>query len=236
MNHHRMFTHIRRSNDTLLLLNLLLLLGVTAVPFPTAVLASSLGTTEQRTAAIFYNSVFVVIAVFFNVLWRYAVSHQLLDKEAISSAAMISRQYSVGPLIYLLCLALASSAGLATPSLAQGLAAQSAKINALGDAGKYPEAIPLAEAMLASLEKGPPSKDLAGAMNNLAQLHGDVGRDTEAEPLYMRALAIMEKTVGVDSVAIAPELNNLAALYQRQLRYAEAEPLFTRAPVVALWK
>ncbi len=31
MNHHRMFTHIRRSNDTLLVLNLLLLLGVTAV-------------------------------------------------------------------------------------------------------------------------------------------------------------------------------------------------------------
>ena len=39
----------------------------------------------------------------------------------------------------------------------------------------------------------------------------------------------MEKTVGLDSVDIAPELNNLAALYQRQLRYVEAEPLFKRA-------
>src|SRR5215472_7717505 len=107
MNHHRMFTHIRRSNDMLLLLNLLLLLGVTAVPFPTAVLAASLGTLEQRTAAIFYNGVYLVIAIFFNVLWRYAVSHELLDKGAMESAAMISRQYSVGPLMYLLCLALA---------------------------------------------------------------------------------------------------------------------------------
>src|SRR5499433_1589612 len=71
MNHHRMFTHIRRSNDVLLLLNLCLLLGVTAVPFPTAVLAASLGTAEQRTAAIFYNSVYLVIAIFFNVMWRY---------------------------------------------------------------------------------------------------------------------------------------------------------------------
>ena len=132
-------------------------------------------------------------------------------------------------LVLMVCLALASSAGLASPSLAQGLAAQSAKISALGDAGKYSEAIPLAEAMLANLEKGAPSKNLAGAMNNLAQLYGDVGRDAEAEPLYMRALAIMEKAVGVDSVEIAPELNNLAALYQRQLRYAEAEPLFKRA-------
>jgi uncharacterized membrane protein len=107
MNHHRMFTHIRRSNDTLLLLNLLLLLGVTAVPYPTAVLASTLGTGEQKTAAIFYNGVYVVIAIFFNVLWRYAVSHHLLDKEALASAAMISRQYSFGPIVYLLCLALA---------------------------------------------------------------------------------------------------------------------------------
>jgi CHAT domain-containing protein/Tfp pilus assembly protein PilF len=127
------------------------------------------------------------------------------------------------------CLALASSAGLSAPSLAQGLAAQSAKISALGDAGRYSEAIPLAEAMLANLEKGAPTRNLAGAMNNLAQLYGDVGRDAEAEPLYMRALAIMEKTVGVDSVDMAPELNNLAALYQRQLRYADAEPLFKRA-------
>ncbi len=132
-------------------------------------------------------------------------------------------------LTLMVCLALASAAGLAAPSFAQGLAAQSARISALGDAGKYSEAIPLAEAMLANMEKGPPTKNLAGAMNNLAQLYSDVGRDAEAEPLYMRALAIMEKTVGVDSVGIAPELNNLAALYQRQLRYAEAEPLFKRA-------
>lgn len=108
MNHHRMFTHIRRANDTLLLLNLLLLLGVTVVPFPTAVLATHLGTPEQRTAAVFYNAVYVVIAVFFNLLWRYSVSRRLVD-QAISGvvAANISRQYSVGPIIYLICLALA---------------------------------------------------------------------------------------------------------------------------------
>lgn len=107
MNHHRMFTHIRRSNDTLLILNLLLLLGVTAVPFPTAVLAAHLGTPDQRTAALFYNGVYVVIALFFNVLWRYAVRRELLDKSLTSSAAMITRQYAVGPLMYALCMVLA---------------------------------------------------------------------------------------------------------------------------------
>ena len=125
--------------------------------------------------------------------------------------------------------ALAAGLGFGTPCAAESLGAQSARINALGDAGKYSQAIPLAEAMLANLEKGPPTRDLAGALNNLAQLYGDVGRDAEAEPMLKRALAIMEKAVGLESVDISFELNNLAALYQRQQRYAEAEPLFKRA-------
>jgi CHAT domain-containing protein/Tfp pilus assembly protein PilF len=132
-------------------------------------------------------------------------------------------------LMLTLCLALAAILLPSAPSRAQGLAAQSAKIAALGDAGKYTEAIALAQAMLANQEKRPPSRDLAGALNNLAQLYGDVGRDADAEPMYKRAIAIMEKAVGLDSVAMAPELNNLAALYQRQGRYGEAEPLFKRA-------
>jgi CHAT domain-containing protein/Tfp pilus assembly protein PilF len=131
----------------------------------------------------------------------------------------------------LVSLAFAAGVCLSNPSSA-GLAAQSAKIAELERAGKYAEAIPLAQAMLANQEKGPPSRDLAGALNNLAQLYGDVGRDADAEPLHKRALAIMEKSVGRDSVEMAPELNNLAALYERQLRYAEAEPLFKRALLV----
>jgi CHAT domain-containing protein/Tfp pilus assembly protein PilF len=126
------------------------------------------------------------------------------------------------------CVALAG-AWLSMPASAQGLAAQSARINALGDAGKYAEAIPLAEALVARLEKSPASRDYAGALNNLAELYRSVGRDADAEPLYKRAIAIMEKAVGLNSVDIAPELNNLAALYQRQGRHAEAEPLFKRA-------
>jgi hypothetical protein len=78
------------------------------------------------------------------------------------------------------CLALLVNACLGTPSTAQGLAAQSAKIAELERAGKYAEAIPLAQAMLANREKGPPSRDLAGALNNLTQPYGDVGRDADA--------------------------------------------------------
>lgn len=107
-NHHRLFTHIRRADDGLMALNLLLLLGVTAVPFPTAVLAVHLRTTDARLAAMLYNGTYVVIAIFFNLLWHYAVSHHLLGHEVDeTSVKRISQQYAGGPLLYLLCVGLA---------------------------------------------------------------------------------------------------------------------------------
>ncbi|MDA9526734.1 hypothetical protein XI06_41880 [Bradyrhizobium sp. CCBAU 11434] len=131
-------------------------------------------------------------------------------------------------------LALAITASHATLGLAQtgGLAAQSARINALRTAGKYSEALPLAQAMVAALEKTSNNRDLAAALNNLAQIYADQGHDDQAEPIYKRAIALMEKATGLDGVEIAPVLNNLAALDQRQGRFADAEPLFKRALAV----
>ena len=109
INHHRLFTLIKQAHNGLLLVNLLLLLGVTAVPFPTAVLAAHLGKTDQRAAALLYNGTYFVIAIFFNLLWRYAAS----DKRRLLAAGVdrtavrhITRQYAFGPLLYLACLGL----------------------------------------------------------------------------------------------------------------------------------
>lgn len=109
INHHRLFTHIARCDDMLLVLNLLLLLGVCVVPFPTAVLALHLGESDQRPALILYSATYVFIAIVFNVLWRYASSakRNLLAKDVdAASVARISRQYAFGPVFYLVCLAL----------------------------------------------------------------------------------------------------------------------------------
>ena len=118
-------------------------------------------------------------------------------------------------------LALAACMGTA-PSSAQknDAVARSAEIAGLSRAGKYSQAVPLAQRLLADMERahGPDHRDVAAALNNLAQLYGSEGRDAEAEPLYKRALAIQEKVSGLDSPEVAPELNNLAALYQRQER------------------
>jgi uncharacterized membrane protein len=109
INHHRLFNHIYRSDNNLMILNLLLLMGVTAVPFPTAVLAEHLGHFDDRDAAMFYNGVYVVIALMFNALWRYAAHKgRLLGHDAnMRIAAAISRQYALGPFLYLACFALA---------------------------------------------------------------------------------------------------------------------------------
>jgi uncharacterized membrane protein len=110
INHHRLFTYVRRSDNVLLILNLLLLLGVTAVPFPTAVLAAHLGQPDARTATLLYSGTYFIIAIFFNVLWRYATSgkHRLLAADVDANAVkQITGQYSFGPLLYLICLALA---------------------------------------------------------------------------------------------------------------------------------
>ena len=55
----------------------------------------------------------------------------------------------------------------------------------------------------------------------------------EAEPLYRRALAIREKTLGPDHPDTAASLNNLALLRCLQGNCAEAEPLFRRALAIA---
>jgi tetratricopeptide (TPR) repeat protein len=50
-----------------------------------------------------------------------------------------------------------------------------------------------------------------------------------AEPLFRRALAVREATLGAGHLDTAQTCNDLGTLYQNQGRYAEAEPLHRRA-------
>jgi len=110
VNHHRLFTYIHRSNDVLLLLNLLLLLGVSFVPFPTAVLAKNLSNGGQRAAAILYNGTYFVLSILFNLLWRYctAKNHHMLAKDIdVTAVRRVSAQYALGPAFYFICILVA---------------------------------------------------------------------------------------------------------------------------------
>jgi len=106
INHHNLFKHIKRTDHLFLLLNGLLLMVVTVIPFPTALLAEYLRETnsyDPNVATIIYGSTNVLLAISFNLMWRYAIyNNRLLDPNADQEAvAAISRQYRYGPLIYL---------------------------------------------------------------------------------------------------------------------------------------
>ena len=96
---------------------------------------------------------------------------------------------------------------LSVPSFAQRdeAAALNAKATELSRAGKYADAIPLAQRALAIREKalGPDHPDVALSLNNLALLYRNQGRYAEAEPLYKRSLAIREKALGPDHPDVA---------------------------------
>jgi uncharacterized membrane protein len=78
MNHHTMLSLITRVNRTLLGLNLFLLMGVVAIPFPTALVAGHLSgvAAEGRVATVFYGLVMIAISIGFAAMWLYASSHR----------------------------------------------------------------------------------------------------------------------------------------------------------------
>jgi uncharacterized membrane protein len=100
LNHHRLFTLIGRRDDWLIAFNLIVLLGVTWLPFPTALLAEHLQGPhlDQQTAAMVYAGSFFALAIMFNVLWRYAVRAKIVYEDL--NVALITKQYSLGPILY----------------------------------------------------------------------------------------------------------------------------------------
>jgi uncharacterized membrane protein len=122
INHHRMFSLIGRADDRLMFYNGLLLLGVTIVPFPTALVAEYLRHDGQKTAAAIYNGTFIFIAICYNLLWRTAaVDDRLLDAHASRQAVQrIFDSYRYGPLWYVIAFMLAFAS--VTASLVVNLA------------------------------------------------------------------------------------------------------------------
>jgi uncharacterized membrane protein len=110
INHHRLFYYIKRTDTGLLLLNLLLLLVIVFIPYPTALVAQQYALNpEIHDAALLFSGTNVILAICFNLLWRYATFHsRLIGKNADARAvASISRQYLGGPFLYLIAFGLA---------------------------------------------------------------------------------------------------------------------------------
>lgn len=74
-----------------------------------------------------------------------------------------------------------------------------------------------------------PSAELGTMLNDIALMYRKSGRQKEAEPYYLHALALYEKQLGPEHADVASVLNNLAVFYTNERRYAEAETTHLRA-------
>ena len=102
VNHHRLFRSVARADATLLFLNLLLLLFVAILPFPTALLAEYIRVPgDASTAAAVYSATMLCMAISFQLLWRWiARSAGLLHAHVDAATARVTVRGSVGIFIY----------------------------------------------------------------------------------------------------------------------------------------
>jgi uncharacterized membrane protein len=102
LNHHMVFKIVQQNDGNFMLINGLLLLLVTLLPFTTAVLAEHIGHFGERDAILFYNGFFLMIGGAFQLLWRYATSNnRLLSSECDKKDILrINKQFMVGLFLY----------------------------------------------------------------------------------------------------------------------------------------
>jgi tetratricopeptide (TPR) repeat protein len=152
-----------------------------------------------------------------------------VGRSALVAGAILS-------LVFCLATPVAAQKGEGAAAVAQKdeAAALAARAAALQLAGKYSEAIPLAQQVLAVREKqlGPNHPDVEKAVNDLAQAYENQGHFTDAEPLYRRALAMRENALGPDHPDVAEPLTYLGHLYVLRDRLADAESVLGRAQAI----
>ena len=101
-NHHEMFGFIARANRTLVLINLLFLLAVAFLPFPTALLAEYLGHEGEETAVTVYAGWMLFTALAFCLLWWYPRQAGLISPDANPQAVRnMIRSFRLGPPSYI---------------------------------------------------------------------------------------------------------------------------------------
>jgi uncharacterized membrane protein len=106
LNHHSVFRQVARVDRTMTIINLLLLLTIAFLPFPTEVLAKYInaGDSDAHAAAFFYSLVMAVMSVLWATLWwhctrdRGARLAHGMDAEAVHRSRL---QFSSSLLVYI---------------------------------------------------------------------------------------------------------------------------------------
>ena len=104
VSHHSMFERIATVDRRLLFLNLMLLLGIAFLPFPTALLATYVqdGGHNASISAAIYSGTMCLIGVFFYFMWVHLERrpHLLVEGITIEQIRRAEQKSLVGPIVY----------------------------------------------------------------------------------------------------------------------------------------
>lgn len=119
MNHHLVMNQISHVDRPFLVINVLFLMLIAFIPFPTRLLALHINHDGDQAAALAYGITLTSTAILINALWRYAAwKNRLIRKDADPKVVTgISRSYVIGPTVY----AIATIAALVSPRVSAGL-------------------------------------------------------------------------------------------------------------------
>src|SRR5690349_6601741 len=102
-NHHNMFIYIKQTDQYLLILDILFLMFVTLQSFTTGLLARHVGKPDERTAALIYHATLVLMTLFYNCVWWYAIKKdELMEEQADRKfIRLLTREYAIAPALHL---------------------------------------------------------------------------------------------------------------------------------------
>jgi TMEM175 potassium channel family protein len=103
MNHHHTVSLLGRTDRTMQFINILLLLTIAFLPFPTKLVAQNLrGGGGEEAAALVYAATFVLMALLHLIWWRYARNDRRLiaDETPDSALRAVDRAYLPGVPMY----------------------------------------------------------------------------------------------------------------------------------------
>ena len=104
VNHHAVFDHLERADRPLLFLNLVLLMFVGLLPWPTNLLATYMqeGGADERVAAVVYSGTMTLMGATFGALWLYATRHRQLLGDTLTPEEIrtLTRRFTAGSPLY----------------------------------------------------------------------------------------------------------------------------------------
>jgi uncharacterized membrane protein len=125
INHHYCVATLVRCDRVLMFINLLLLLVVGFLPFPTKLVAQYLQKPDDQAAVLAYCATFVVMSIVYNTWWRYASGNRRLIRDDVpdSTVRAISRAFNPGVPMYTVVFLIAFASPLASVILTFAIAA-----------------------------------------------------------------------------------------------------------------